>query len=220
MKNYAVILASGKGERFNNDLPKQFVKIGNKTILELCVDVFEKSDFIDYIIVVITPEYKSMAVEILHSYKKIIKIVEGGKTRKESSYIGISQIKESEANVFIHDCARPFVSERILNDCAKALREHDAVGVAVPVVDTIIQVKDNFIKNIPERKSLMAIQTPQCFKLSLIKKAHELSRNDENFTDDCGLVLKYNLADIYLVDGDVKNFKITYPKDILVAQNT
>ena len=63
----------------------------------------------------------------------------------------------------------------------------------------------------------MQIQTPQCFKLSLIKKAHELSKNDQSFTDDCGLIIKHNLADVFVVQGDIENIKITYPSDILIA---
>lgn len=214
MKNYGVILASGKGNRFGGEIPKQFVKIGTKTILEKAVDAFEKSSYIDFIILVITPGYKSEAEKLLSGYKKVLKIVEGGKTRKESSYIGVSAIDELDANVFIHDCARPFVSERILKDCNDAIKQHEAVGVAIPSTDTIICVENNYIKQIPERSSMMCIQTPQCFRLGLIKKAHELAVNDENFTDDCGLVIKYNLAKIFVVEGDISNLKITYSNDI------
>ena len=99
-----------------------------------------------------------------------------------------------------------------------ALNEYNAVGVAIPTTDTIIEVENGIIKNIPPRKKLMNIQTPQCFKLSLIQKAHELSKGDPDFTDDCGLVVKYNLADIYIVNGDRNNFKITYPEDFYLAE--
>ena len=221
LKNYGIILASGTGSRYGADIPKQFVKIAGKTILEHTVDAFEKSDDIDEIIVVITPEYRTLAEEILkkNSYKKVSKLLNGGEIRKDSSYIGISSINDNEANVLIHDCARPFVSSRIISDCVKALNKYDVVGVAVPSQDTIITVdENNFIQNIPNRADLRRIQTPQCFKLSVIKKAHELSKDDRNFTDDCGLVVKYKLADVYIVEGDVNNIKITYPNDIYMAE--
>lgn len=219
MKNYGIILASGLGSRYKSDIPKQFVKIAGKTILEHTLDVFEKSKYIDAIILVITPDYRQKAEEILlkNNYKKLVKLLNGGDTRKESSCIGVSSINDKEANVLIHDCARPFLSERIIKDCIDALEQYDAVDVAIPSADTIIKVNNNIIYNIPDRRFLMRGQTPQCFKLSIIKQAHELSANDPNFTDDCGLVVKYGLGKVYIVNGDMENIKITYPSDIFMA---
>ena len=221
-KNYGIILASGSGSRYGADIPKQFVKIADKTILEHTIDVFEKNQNIDDIIIVITPEYRKTAEEILseNNYKKVSKLLNGGKIRKESSFIGISSIDDEEANVLIHDCARPFLAQKIIDDCVEALKTYDAVDVAIPSSDTILELdEENFIRKIPNRAKLWRSQTPQCFKLSLIKKAHELSKNDSNFTDDCGLVVKYNLSDVYVVEGDVQNIKITYPSDIYMANS-
>ena len=201
LKNYGIILASGTGSRYNNDIPKQFVKIAGKTVLEHTIEIFERSEYIDNIIIVITPEYRELAQEIIlkNNYKKIIKLLNGGLTRKQSSSIGINSINEKEANVIIHDCARPFLSQRILKDCYEALKKYDAVDVAINTADTIIKVDNNFIQEIPERK------------------AHELSVQDENFTDDCGLIIKYNLGKVFVVEGDIENIKITYPSDIFMA---
>ena len=219
LKNYAIILASGSGTRYNNETPKQFIKIAGKTVLEHTIELFEKNDLIDKIIVVIIPEYKEFAENIIrkNNYQKIYKIVDGGKTRKESSYIGISSVSEEEANVIIHDCARPFLSQRIINDCINALGTYSAVDVAIPSADTIIKVNENIIEAIPERKFLKRGQTPHCFKLSLIKKAHELSAGESNFTDDCGLIIRYGLGEVYVVEGENDNMKITYPSDIYLA---
>ena len=219
MKNYGIILASGTGIRYGGDVPKQFVKIAGKTILEHTVEIFEKVQNIDEIIIVITPEYRNFAENILlkNSFKKVTKLLNGGETRKESSYIGISSIDEEEANVIIHDCARPFLTEKIIVDCINALEKYSAVDVAIPSADTIIEVNDNIIQSIPNRKNLRRGQTPQCFKLSVIKKAHELSKNDNNFTDDCGLIVKYNLGEVFVVEGDIENIKVTYPSDIFMA---
>lgn len=219
MKNYGIILASGTGIRYGGDVPKQFVKIAGKTILEHTIEIFEKTKDINEIIIVITPEYRNFAENILlkNSFKKVTKLLNGGETRKESSYIGISSIDEEEANVIIHDCARPFLTEKIIVDCIKALEKYSAVDVAIPSSDTIIEVKDNIIQNIPNRANLRRGQTPQCFKLSVIKKAHELSEKDNNFTDDCGLIVKYNLGEVFVVEGDIENIKVTYPSDIFMA---
>lgn len=219
LKNYAIILASGKGNRFENDLPKQFVKIAGKTVLEHTIDIFEKNHLINEIIIVITPEYRTLAEEIIlkNHWNKLTKLLNGGATRKESSCIGINSIEDKEANIVIHDCARPFLSQRIIIDCIEALEEYSAVDVAISASDTIIKVKNQIINKIPNRSELMRGQTPQCFKLSVIKKAHELSKGDDNFTDDCGLILKHNLCPVFVVQGDVENVKITYPLDVYIA---
>ena len=220
LKNYAVILASGSGSRCGKEVPKQFLKIADKTVLEHTIEAFENCCHIDGIILVINPDYKELAISIIDTknYTKIIKIVDGGETRKDSSFNGVFSIEEEEANVLIHDCARPLVSSRIIEECVKALEKYSAVGVAIPVTDTIVEVSNGIIQNIPERKNLMCIQTPQCFKLSLIKKAHTLSQADANFTDDCGLIVKNNLAEVFIVNGDSENIKITYPNDICIAE--
>jgi len=218
MKNYGIILASGSGSRYKNNLPKQFTLLAGKTILEHTVEVFETSSLINEIILVVTPDYVDLAKKLLSKYKKVSQILKGGETRKDSSYIGVSSIKENEANVLIHDCARPFLSHNIIEQCINELNNSDAVAVAIPCTDTIIEVENNIIKNIPERTKLMCIQTPQCFKLSLIKKAHELTKDDCSFTDDCGLIIKKNLSEIKIVQGETENFKITYPCDLYKAE--
>lgn len=220
LKNYAIVLASGMGLRFGSNIPKQFEKIENKTILELSLDIFEKNNYIDEIILVINPDYRDLALKIVENkYKKLSKILDGGKTRKQSSFIGVNSIKDEEANVLIHDCARPLLSQDVLNNCISALNKYDAVDVARPITDTILVVNDNIIKSIPDRKVLYASQTPQCFKLSVIRKAHILAKDDENFSDDCGLVLKYNPTKIHIVEGNAENIKITHPSDLDFAKS-
>lgn len=222
MKNIAIILASGTGSRLSLDIPKQFYKINNKTILEHTLDVFEHHDKIDSIIIVSNPDYICLVKDIVKNsiYNKIIKITKGGKTRQESSFNGLISINDLEANVLIHDAVRPFISNEIINECICSLDKYNAVNVAVESSDTIIEIDDNnIIKAVPNRKYLRRCQTPQCFKLSLIKKAHELAKKEDynSATDDCSLILKYNLSDVYVVKGSEKNIKITYPADIILA---
>ncbi len=217
---YAIILASGTGTRFQSALPKQFIKIAGKSILEHTIEAFENSSLIDKILIVITPQYRYILEEILirNSYKKIHAVLNGGETRKESSYIGISAIEDDNSHVLIHDCVRPFVSEKILADCIEALKKYDAVDVAIASPDTLIKINDNHeIDEIPNRNLFRKGQTPQAFKVSVIKKAHELSKDDENFTDDCGLIIKHKLCPVYIVEGENKNIKITLPEDIFLA---
>lgn len=223
MINYAIILVSGTGSRTGLKIPKQFVKISGKTILEYSVSAFEKNKNIDRIIVVSNPLYIDLTKNIIQKsgFKKVMNVLEGGETRQQSSYIGINSIKDTNAKVLIHDGVRPFISQKIINNCIEALNFYKAVNVAVESSDTIFEINDkNIIKNIPERKFLKRCQTPQCFDINIIKSAHELAVKDSlyNFSDDCGLVLKYNLSDIYVVDGSMYNIKITYPIDIEIAE--
>lgn len=117
MKNIAIILASGNGERFGENIPKQFFVFRGKTLLEHAIDAFEKNKNIDEIILVTNPKFRDLAEEILakNSYKKISKLLNGGKTRVESSYIGTSEAPD-DANVLIHDAVRAFVTQKSIND--------------------------------------------------------------------------------------------------------
>lgn len=224
MKTYAIILASGTGERAKSHLPKQFIKVASKTLLEHTIEIFERNELINEIIIVTSALYRSLTEEIIlkNNYKKITKILNGGETRSESSRIGVNSIEDNNSNsiVLIHDAVRPFLSQRIIYDCINALKNHDAVDVAIPSADTIIKVNDSLIiDEIPNRKQMMRGQTPQGFKLSLIKKAHLIAaqNNEKDVTDDCGLIVKYNLGKVHVVLGEEENIKITYPEDIFLA---
>lgn len=223
MKNIALILASGTGERFGLNIPKQFFKLNGKTILEYSIEAFENHDKIDEIILVTNPDFRDMAEEILakNNYTKLTKLLNGGKTRVESSFLGTKDIPDG-VNVLIHDAVRPFVTKEIIDRNIEALESHNAVGTAITSVDTIIQLDDDgFINAIPQRKYLRRVQTPQSFKSELIKKAHQFALKDSSasFTDDCGLILKYDLDKIFIVDGDENNIKITTQADLNVVKN-
>ncbi|MDR2628400.1 MAG: 2-C-methyl-D-erythritol 4-phosphate cytidylyltransferase [Puniceicoccales bacterium] len=222
MKTYAILLASGIGERISSDLPKQFLKISGRTILEHSIGVFEHNDSIDEIIIVVHGQFVDFCRKILdqNGFKKIGKILVGGETRQKSSSIGVNSIADGEAKVLIHDAVRPLISDRIINDCVSALDKYDAVDVAIPTADTIIEVNDAMtVENIPPRQLLMRGQTPQAFKLGIIKRAHSLAHASFaiKFTDDCGLVKMFNLAKIHVVQGEEGNIKITYPIDLFIA---
>ena len=130
-------------------------------------------------------------------------------------------IPDDDGNVLIHDGVRPLVSDKIINECISALETKEAVCTAIDTTDTIyVTREDNEIVDVPTRKTLKRAQTPQCFRLSLIKKAHKLALNDKNckVTDDCGLIMNYKLSKVYTVQGDETNIKITYPEDIEFTQ--
>ena len=220
MKNVALILASGSGLRCGGDIPKQFVDINGKCVLQHTTEKFQQHPSIDSIYVVTNPEYVEKTKMLLSDYSKLADVVSGGKTRKESSYNGVYAIREEECNVLIHDGVRPMVSAEIISSCIDALGEYFAVCAVTDSTDTVYIVNDsNEISEIPQRKTIKCAQTPQCFRLSLIKEAHRLAKNDEGcvVTDDCGLIKYYKLAPIATVKGGAENIKITYKTDMELA---
>jgi ribitol-5-phosphate 2-dehydrogenase (NADP+) / D-ribitol-5-phosphate cytidylyltransferase len=219
MKNYAIILASGSGKRFNSKLPKQFLDLNGKTVIEHSIEKFEENKCISDIVVVINPDFKDYFKKLISNknYKKIIAVVIGGKTRFESSFNGINAIKENEANVLIHDAARPFITDEIISNSVKALEKYSAINLCIPITDSIIKTNDGkFIYKVCNRNDFMFVQTPQSFKLSLIKKAYNLAikENKTDFTDDASVVSYFALEKVYILEGSKENTKITYPEDI------
>lgn len=224
--NVAIILSAGLGLRFkknHHSSLKQLVKIAGKTLLEHILERFENHKKIDEIILVVSKESKKVQEKIVRKnhFKKVKKIILGGATRQESSKNGIfaCDLKKT-GKVLIHDATRPFVSDETINKIIKALAIYKAVTVAIPLTDTLLRVnKKNFIIDIPKRSYFRREQTPQGFDYQTIKKAHQLAVK-ENFyevTDDCGLVKRYKLSDIFVVQGDEENMKITYPLDLHIA---
>lgn len=221
-KTQVIILAGGSGERFGGELPKQFVKIAGKTIIEHTIEKMEHCQAIDSVILVVNDKYYEYMNSLIlkNHFTKVKKIILGGSTRQESSYAGMNACDEDTENVLFHDAIRPFVSERIVTDVVRALETYEAVDVAIPCADTIIQVtEDKLIDSIPKRKYLMRGQTPQGFRLSLIKAAYERYMRDKDIqvTDDCGIIVQYKMADIYVVEGEEQNIKITYREDAYLA---
>lgn len=225
MKNIGVLLAGGKGNRFGGEIPKQLIKVAGKTIIEHTIDVFQRSNMIDEIAIVSNPNYLSNIEEIVakNRYSKVKKILNGGKERSDSSLAAINAYKyeSKEVNLIFHDAVRPFIEDSIIDRVIKSLEEYNAVDVAIPATDTIIEVdSNNVISKVPNRDMLRRGQTPQAFKLSTIDRAYELAMQDPNFkaTDDCGVVMKYLPEErIIVVDGSETNIKITYELDMFLA---
>ena len=221
MKNVAIILAGGVGNRLNAGMPKQFIKVAGRTILEYTLSAFQSNANIHEIALVINPMYVDEAKNIVENgdFGKLAKILKGGKERYSSSLAALEEYGETDCNLIFHDAVRPMVSQRIIDDVVKALAENVAVGVGVSTTDTIWEINnvDNSINNIPDRTLLYRAQTPQAFRADIINNAYKLALSDPEFvaTDDCGVVNKYcPNTKIYIVEGDNSNIKITYKEDI------
>lgn len=228
MYNIAVILAGGIGARVGGNMPKQLLPLADgKTILEHSVDAFEQAGCINEVCIVMHPDYICEAEKMLqvNDWQKVKHIVAGGKERWESSVNAIRLYQErleseqfAEANILLHDAARPFVSQRIIGGVCEALETHEAVVVAIPSTDTVYEMQNGCVARIPNRSTIMRAQTPQAFRLPLIVKAYDIALNSENMqvTDDCGVVFNYiPTQPIHIVLGEEQNNKITFKEDIL-----
>jgi 2-C-methyl-D-erythritol 4-phosphate cytidylyltransferase len=216
----AVIVAGGEGKRMKTDLPKQFIEVSGKPIIIHTLEKFCNSPRIDKVVVVCLKAYIEKLKGLVKRYalKKIHAIVPGEKTRQGSSYAGLKACPKETEYVLIHDAVRPFVTGSIIKEVLTQAMKTGASACAIDVVDTIIEVKRGILSGLPDRSSLMRIQTPQGFKYDIIQDAHENSIRNGMFdsTDDCGLVLREG-CDVRVVKGSKDNIKITDDKDLFLA---
>lgn len=227
MRTVAVVLAGGSGVRLGGATPKQLQLLAGRTLLEHCVAAFDTAPGVDEIVVVMPADLIAEARRILGGrYRKVSQVIEGGADRPGSTSRAIDLLSrgEEDCNVLFHDAARPLVDQRIIAGCVAGLAACEALGVVVPTADTIVQLTDDVMTAIPPRESLGRCQTPQGFRLSLIRRAYQLAAADQDggafkATDDCGIVLRY-LPDVpvRVVPGSERNMKITYPGDLRIAE--
>ena len=209
---HVVLLAAGKSERFGK--PKLLEKIGDTTVLEMSLKTLQKCDVVDDIVLVTSGLVMDYALKVSKQYSKISKVLKGGKTRRESSRIGIRDLPDNDA-VLIHDAARPFATCELFRRVVERMNECRAVIPVVNLRDTVAVIEKNEILEIPSREKLRAVQTPQGFSVNLIRSAHE--KNNSEVTDDSKLVL--NIGErVCFVEGEITNLKITFPIDLLFAK--
>jgi 2-C-methyl-D-erythritol 4-phosphate cytidylyltransferase len=222
-RNTAVLLAGGIGTRVGLDLPKQLIKIAGHPIMEHTLAVFDQHPDVDDIIIMMAPGHLDAVRAMVRTggYSKVREILEGAQTRSDTTLRALDALGDVDCKVLLHDAVRPLVSPRIVADCFEALDDYDAVDVAIPSADTIIEVtSQNTISSIPRRANLRRGQTPQAFTLSVIREAYAKAKRDPNFeaTDDCTVVLRYSPeVPIWVVPGDERNMKVTEPIDVYIA---
>lgn len=224
MKCTAIILAAGQGKRMKTKIQKQFLMLQGKPLLYYSLECFQKSDEIHEIILVTGKEnidYCKDEIIEKYGFTKVKCITEGGKERYDSVHAGLKVCSEDTDYVFIHDGARPFVTEDIIKRTKKGVMLYGACVAGMPSKDTVkIIDENNMVSETPERSSVWSVQTPQVFSYLLIKEAYEKARskNMQGITDDAMIIEKYQDIPVYVVEGSYENIKITTPEDILVAE--
>ncbi len=217
MSCFAVVLAAGKGERFRG--AKQRTELEGKPLLLYSLEAFQNHPRIDGIVLVV-PEKELDAYRLFAERLDRIKaVVAGGSTRQESSRAGVYAAREAEL-LLIHDAARPFVSQRLIDRLLEALQEAEGAVPVLPPSDSLAEVEEGYIMKFLPRERALRVQTPQAFRREIISKAHRLAEEEglNKAPDDSSLILRYGLGRIRAVEGEVWNIKITYPEDLQLAQ--
>ena len=229
MKTAAIVLAAGSGSRMRSNIKKQYMEINEKPLIYYALKAFEDS-FTDEVVLVVSPgdiDYCKAEIVDKYGFTKVKRIVEGGAERYDSVRLGLHAVSEDTDYVMIHDGARPFVTEEIMQRSVDAARENRACVVGMPVKDTIkISDANGFSAQTPDRKTLWMIQTPQTFEYSLIRRLYDKLEEDKeeikakgiNITDDAMVVETFSDVKVKLVEGSYNNIKVTTPEDIGFAQ--
>ena len=217
-----LIPAAGKGHRMAHSVKKPYLKLAEKPILTHTIQRFEQNTAVDAIFVIVDEaDFSECRTTVLEPYPftKVQELVAGGETRQMSVYNGVRALAEDVEFIIVHDGVRPFVTDEMIFECLTAADEYGAAVAAVPVKDTIkVADEDCFITQTPERERLWAVQTPQVFRKSLLKEAHELAQVRQiTGTDDAVLVEQLGFP-VKLVMGSYANLKITTPVDLQVAE--
>ncbi len=230
----AVVLAAGSGKRMNSAVPKQFLMLEGRPVLWYSLQAVEQSDIIDDCILVTGAEdigYVRREIVERYGFRKVDAITAGGGERYESVYealrvisCGKMTVPNEDGYVFIHDGARPFLTEQLLKDTYREACRHGACVAAVPVKDTIkIADENGFAVQTPARSLVWAVQTPQVFETQLILQAYQklyeqLPHVKQEITDDAMVVDAMLGIPVKLVRSSYQNIKITTPEDMRTAE--
>ncbi|OGT97459.1 MAG: 2-C-methyl-D-erythritol 4-phosphate cytidylyltransferase [Geobacteraceae bacterium GWC2_48_7] len=223
-KSFALIPAAGMGKRMGASTNKQYLQLAGLPILTRTLTIFEQSDKIDGIILIIPedeiPYCRKKVVEAA-GFKKVLEIVAGGRERQNSvmnGLIALGRYADSDDIVVIHDGVRPFITPVILSDSINVAVDSDGALAAVPAKDTIKIAENNIVTSTPDRRLLWQAQTPQTFRYSVILDAHKNAlQNGFCGTDDSSLVERVG-GKVVIINGDYRNIKITTPEDMLLAE--
>jgi 2-C-methyl-D-erythritol 4-phosphate cytidylyltransferase len=210
-----IIPAAGAGSRFGGDIPKQFRTLGGKPIIQHVIERFILDARVGGVIV---PVHEMLLATISKTATERVKFVAGGATRQESVTRGLEAAGDEFELIAIHDAVRPFFSPEVFHAVIDAARETGAAFPALPVSDTIHVVNEDKVVMTPDRRFLVAAQTPQCFRIDVLRDVlARAARDGDDATDEAGLAAKYGYV-VRPVSGDSLNFKITRPEDLVMAE--
>ena len=219
MSNWAIIVAAGKSERFDDPLPKQFYEVAGRPLLSWTIEKFELASSIDKIAVVVSADYQLETTEKIidpFGFHKVVKVVGGGESRQESVLKGLEALPASTIVVAIHDGVRALVSPDDIDKVVNLAAAEKAAMLALPATDTLKKVKNHSVVETLDRNQIWLAQTPQAFEYKLILEAHrKFAENPKgtNVTDDASLVEALGV-EVRVVEASSMNLKVTTAADL------
>jgi 2-C-methyl-D-erythritol 4-phosphate cytidylyltransferase len=219
--NIAIIPAAGIGSRMHADRAKQMLELDGVPLLVHTLRRFEQCEAIDRIVLVLQPSMTTEALRLISKYniKKIARVVGGGAERQDSVYLGLQVISDHDAEVVaIHDAARPFVRPEEIRTVVERAAATGAALMALPATDTIKQVKSGRVQRTLDRRRIYHAQTPQAFRLPIIKEAYERAMADGFMATDDSQLVERTGRRVSIVEGSHLNIKITRPLDLRLAE--
>jgi 2-C-methyl-D-erythritol 4-phosphate cytidylyltransferase len=222
MKTLAIIPAGGAGRRMATGVAKQYLPLAGVPVLVHTLRAFQLSSAIDEILLAVPegdiPEVRE-TIRAGQGLTKVTKIVAGGAERQDSVRNALAQAREEHGIVLIHDGVRPFVSGELIRRVVTAAREYGASTAGVPVKETVKQMDAaGWVTQTVSREGLWLTQTPQAFRLDVIRSAHERAARDSFYgTDDASLVERMGIP-VRMVPGEYENIKLTTPEDLILGE--
>ncbi len=220
----AIVAAAGVGERMGNKVPKPYLLLGGKPILAHTLKVFERVKEVREVTLVVHPDeldYCQEKVISPYAFKKVLRLVPGGKERQDSVYNALKALQNEDdlEIVLVHDAVRPFITPDQVLKVIQAARNHGAAVLAVPAQDTLKSVNAaGEIRQTLERKDVWQIQTPQAFQVVLLRRAFTEAYSHNFYgTDEASLVERLQQP-VVVVAGSPLNLKITTPEDLALAE--
>jgi len=211
----AIIVAAGSGVRLGAKIPKAFVRINGKPMLEYSLQACQDCQKVNEIILVKPPSYQFNGLKYFDRFPKLAVIVSGGKERLDSVRAGLNSVSSKADMVLIHDAARPLIRPEQITSVIAAVKKHGAAILATPVTDTIKSADKAWIKGTVDRSGLWKAQTPQGFKKEILEQSH-FNQKAGSVTDDSRLVEMIK-GKVFIVPGDDSNIKITTHIDLEIA---
>jgi 2-C-methyl-D-erythritol 4-phosphate cytidylyltransferase len=215
MKTTAIIVAAGSGSRFNSETPKQFLEINGKPVVVHAIDLFEAAPSVSAIVLVLAKD--QIGKLSLKQFTKLESIVAGGDSRAKSVKNAFDAVSADTTIVAVHDGARPLVTVDEIERTIESAKQTGAACLVAAVTDTIKSIRGHEIAATLDRDQLRRALTPQAFKTEVLKKAFDGVGLDESVTDECYLVERLGHP-IAIVEGSVRNIKITHPEDLILAK--
>jgi 2-C-methyl-D-erythritol 4-phosphate cytidylyltransferase len=219
MKALVILVAAGRGERMGADQPKAFVRVAGQPMLLLAARAFDAAPSLDGIVAVVPADRIADAREMLDGVRALRDVVAGGESRQDSVQRGLEALPPGfDGVVLVHDAARPLVEVALIEAVVRATVEHDAAIPVLGLVDTVKRLRDDRVVETLDRSELGAAQTPQGFRVALLRRAYDRAFRDDVVLTDEAMAVERLGEPVVAVNGSARNRKLTTPEDLAWAE--